>query len=418
MPLNQGTDDGVAAALAAVTLTLDKAEPGPVAIAVSGGGDSFALLHLAHAVRAGRALHAVTVDHGLRAESAAEAAGVAAACKALGVPHATLRWRGWDGQGNLQAQARAARYRLMADWARGQGVGTIFLGHTRDDQAETFLMRLARTAGVDGLSGMAARFRRNDVTWCRPLLATDRATLRAYLRDIGADWIDDPSNDDSRFERVRARAALAALAPLGIDAAALARVAQHMGEARDALDACTAELAQKTVRQDHGDLVLDWAGMAAHPLELRRRILVAALVWVASAAYPPRREDVLSLLGETGMDGQRTLMGCILRRDGDVLRIMREFNAVRDLRCATDAVWDGRWRLDGPHDPALGIAALGEEGLRLCPDWRETGRARASLLSSPAIWRGDRLVAAPLAGWGQGWIARIVADFHVTALSH
>jgi tRNA(Ile)-lysidine synthase len=177
-------------------------------------------------------------------------------------------------------------------------------------------------------------------------------------------------------------------------------------------------LSQSMVRQDHGDLVLDWDGLAAHPLDLRRRILVAALVWVGTAAYPPRREDILSLLAEGGMDGQRTLMGCILRQERGGLRIFREFNAVRDLRGATDAVWDGRWRLEGPHDPALCLAALGEAGLRLCPDWRETGRARASLLTSPAIWRGDRLVAAPLAGWGQGWIARIVADFHDTALSH
>lgn len=420
MPLSQGAADGAAAARTAVLLAIENADPGAIALAVSGGGDSVALLHLAHSVAAGsgRPLHAVTVDHGLRAESAHEAARVAAICKALGVPHDTLRWEGWDGQGNLQARARAARYALIADWARAQGIGTILLGHTRDDQAETFLMRLARTAGVDGLSGMAARFPRNGVTWCRPLLGTDRATLRAFLRGIGADWIEDPSNDDSRFERVRARAALAALAPLGIDAATLARVSQHMDEARDALDACAAGLSQSMVRQDHGDLVVDWDGLAAHPLDLRRRILVAALVWIGTAAYPPRREDILSLLAEGGMDGQRTLMGCILRQERGGLRIFREFNAVRDLRCATDAVWDGRWRLEGPHDPALCLAALGEAGLRLCPDWRETGRARASLLASPAIWRGDRLVAAPLAGWGQGWIARIVADFHDTALSH
>lgn len=420
MPLNQGLDDGVAAARAAVLQAIENAGPGDIAVAVSGGSDSLALLRLSHAAIAGtgRALHAVTVDHGLRAESADEARRVAAICKDLGMAHVTLRWNGWDGQGNLQARARAARYGLIADWAQAQGIGTILLGHTRDDQAETFLMRIARTAGVDGLSGMAARFGRNGVTWCRPLLVTDRATLRACLRDIGADWIEDPSNDDSRFERVRARAALQALAPLGIDAATLARVALQLGEARDALDACTAGLARQTVRQDHGDLVLDWSALASQPSELRRRILVAGLVWVASADYPPRREDVLSLLAAGAMEGQRTLMGCLLRHERGCLRIMREFNAVRDLRGPTGAVWDSRWQMDGPHDPALSVAALGEAGLQLCPDWRETGRARAALLASPAIWRGDSLVAAPLAGWEQGWIARIVADFHDRALSH
>lgn len=420
MSLNPKPDDSAAAAQAAVSTSIDQAGDGAVAVAVSGGGDSLALLHLACRALAGtgRPLRAVTVDHGLRAESAAEAARVSRMCQALGVPHATLAWDGWTGRGNLQAQARAARYQMMADWALEQGIGMVLLGHTRDDQAETFLMRLGRTAGVDGLSGMAARFQRNGVTWCRPLLEFDRATLRAFLRDIGADWIEDPSNDDRRFERVRARASLEALAPLGIDAAILSRVMQQISQAREALDACAAALARDLVRQEQGDLVLDWAGLAAHPLELRRRILVAALMWVASAAYPPRREDVLSLLSDGGADGQHTVLGCVLRQKGHALRIFREFNAVRDLRGPTDRVWDGRWRLDGPHDPALSIAALGEAGLRFCPDWRETGHLRAALLASPAIWRGDTLVAAPLAGSGQGWSARIVADFHDRALSH
>lgn len=394
--------------------------PGPVAVAVSGGGDSLALLHLAcrAAAETGQALHAVTVDHGLRAESAAEAQRVATICKALGLPHATLRWQGWDGQGNLQAEARAARYRLMADWARGQGIGTILLGHTRDDMAETFLMRLAREAGVDGLSGMASQFRRDGLHWGRPLLDTGRAALRAHLRQAGLDWIEDPSNEDARFARVRARAALMALAPLGIDAQGLSRVMAQLGQARDALEACADRLARDLVRQDAGDLVLDWAALSGHPPELRRRILVDGLIWVASAEYPPRRDDVMTLVTDWDAAGQRTVFGCILRPEDGRLRILREFNALRDLRGPTDAVWDGRWRLEGPHQADLCVAALGETGLALCRDWRETGRPRASLLASPAIWRGDRLVAAPLAGWAQGWTARIVADFHDRALSH
>ncbi|WP_236628283.1 tRNA lysidine(34) synthetase TilS, partial [Sulfitobacter sp. HI0129] len=123
----------------------------------------------------GLSLRAVTVDHGLRAGSAEEATGVAACCAALGVPHDTLQWADWDGSGNLQAAARDARYRLMADWAARHDIGAIALGHTADDQAETFVMRLARRSGVDGLSAMAPHSVRAGIEWLRPLLGIHRA---------------------------------------------------------------------------------------------------------------------------------------------------------------------------------------------------------------------------------------------------
>lgn len=389
-------------------------------IAVSGGSDSLALLHLAHdAARAGgQSLAAVTVDHGLRRESAAEAATVAEICAGLGVPHHILSWQGWDGRGNLQAAARQARYALMADWARGHGIARVLLGHTQDDQAETFLMRLARQAGLDGLSGMAATFPRDGITWARPLLDVSRASLRRYLTERGITWIDDPSNDDGRFERVRARRALAELEPLGVDAAGLGRVMAQLAEARDALRMQLSDIATQSVQQDRGDLILDWTVWAGQHPELRRLVLVAGLVWVASAPYPPRREDVAAVIAAMNAPGQRTLAGCLIRRRGAELRIGREFHAVRDLATPTDQPWDGRWRLDGPHDPALHVAALGEAGLQLCPDWRETGLPRASLLASPAVWQGERLIAAPLAGINPRWSARIVADFRDRLLSH
>jgi tRNA(Ile)-lysidine synthase len=403
-----------AALIAAVSEALDR--DGVTAIAVSGGSDSVALLHLAHA--AGLPVAAVTVDHGLRAESAAEAQGVARLCAGLGIPHHILQWQGWDGRGNLQAAARAARYALMADWARAHGIARVLLGHTQDDQAETFLMRLARQAGLDGLSGMAAQFERGGVTWARPLLGVSRADLRAYLTGRGVGWIDDPSNDDDRFARVKARRALSALEPLGIDAGGLARVMAQLREARDALHAQLHHIALQTVQEDRGDLILDWAAWCAHHPELRRHILVAGLVWVASSPYAPRREDIAALLAAQEGPGQRTLAGCVIQRQGATVRISREGQAVQGLTGPTDAAWDRRWRLDGPHDPALHIAALGEAGLLLCPDWRDAGLPRATLIASPAVWDGARLVAAPLAGVNPAWSARIVADFHDRLLSH
>ncbi|MDX5403104.1 MAG: hypothetical protein LPK02_12860, partial [Rhodobacterales bacterium] len=178
------------------------------------------------------------------------------------------------------------------------------------------------------------------------------------------------------------------------------------------------DIATQFVQQDRGDLILDWAAWARHHPEMRRRILVAGLVWVASAPYAPRREELAALTAALDEPGQRTLAGCLIRRRGTELRITREFSAVRDLTAPTDRPWDGRWQLDGPHDPALHVAALGEAGLQLCPDWRDSGLPWASLLASPAVWQAGRLIAAPLAGFNPRWSARIVADFHDRLLSH
>ena len=155
--------------------------PEVLGVAVSGGGDSMALLHLMHGFCSFHAikLRAVTVNHGLRAEAASEAGMVRRYCATLGVRHDTLLWNDWNGTGNLQNAARDARYGLMAAWAKEHDINTIALGHTADDQAETFLMRLGRRSGVDGLAAMSNRIIREGVTFVRPLLAAIRI-LKAF----------------------------------------------------------------------------------------------------------------------------------------------------------------------------------------------------------------------------------------------
>ncbi|WP_273523087.1 tRNA lysidine(34) synthetase TilS [Rhodosalinus sediminis] len=368
--------------------------PERLGVAVSGGGDSMALLHLCHAWGAARgvALAAITVDHGLRPEAAAEAALAAQACAALGVPHETRAWSGWDGRGNLQDAARQARRALIADWAAERGVGAVALGHTLDDQAETVLMRLARGSGVDGLSGMAEAARDRGTLWLRPLLEVRRDELRAWLRRRDIPWADDPSNADDRFARVRARAILAACAPLGLDAPRLARTARSMRRARAALAAAAQDLAARAAEVTAGAVALDRAALAAAPEETRLRVIAGAIGLIGGRAYRPRL-DALEALAEAGTG---TLHGCRAVTVEGRLWIAREAAAVADLTARPGAIWDRRWRVTGPRADAA-VGALGPEGLAACPGWPATGLPAAVLEASPAVRDGADLVAAPVA---------------------
>lgn len=381
--------------------------PAPLGLAVSGGGDSIAMLYLA--VRLGVPIHAVTVDHGLRTEAKAEASFVAQTCARLGVPHDTLRWQGWNGQGNLQAAARSARYDLIAAWAQKHDLAAVAVAHTMEDLAETFVMRLARGSGVDGLSAMRTMFRHKGQMFVRPMLSMRRSALRDFLNAQGQTWVEDPSNEDDRFDRVKTRKALMALAPLGLDVPKLARTAQQMTRARSALTTQAAEFVLQNCRDVAGSVVIGAQKLQNLPEETRLRVLSAAVCHVSGAEYRPRLEALteaadLVLRGKT-----RSLSGCLVTlADGQVL-VMRELKAIADLVCSAGETWDRRWQLTGAGTPDMMIAALGQTGLRQCPDWRETGLPPAALLSSPAIWQGDTLIAAPLANFSNGWQAQLIA---------
>lgn len=374
-----------------------------------------ASLHLL--VQAGGRVRAVTVDHGLRAAAADEAAFVGKVCSALGVPHETLVWEHGAVAGNLMDQARRARYRLMADWARRVGVKTVVLGHTADDQAETFLMGLARSAGLDGLSGMRHAWPEGDVVFLRPFLETTRKDLRDFLSRQGAAWIEDPTNDNEDYMRIKARRALAALGPLGITVEGLGRVIENLDMSRSVIRTATKAAAERVATVHAGAVQIDLAGFNALQFDLRRRLLVTGLMWISSSEYAPRGDAVDRVQGAI-LDGRdTTLSGCRVRVTADSIRILREPKAVAGMECATDQPWDSRWQIEGPHAPDLTIRALGD-GIRQLPNWRTTGLARDTLVVTPAIWRGDALIAAPLAGFSAGWTAKIAQSFNAFILSH
>lgn len=381
--------------------------PDHVALAVSGGGDSMAMLALTHdwARVMGLRVSVVTIDHGLRAASAEEAAMVGRECAALGHPHSILRWQ-WDGTGNLQDAARDARLRLIADW-RG-AIEHVLFAHTRDDQAETVVMRLARGSGVEGLAAMSDRRRVPLGTgfWqIRPLLTETRADLRHYADTLRLPYVDDPSNDDPRYDRVRARRALAVLGDLGLDAATLAATAGRMARARDALSARAASVAQSVVAEDSavtGHLLLDRDALARVERDTQLRLLAAALQWISGATYRPRAQALEALLDRALSGGGGTLQGAQLAVGADHIRIFREYQAVRDAEVGAGAahLWDGQWRVAAPDDRGRVLRALGPEGWARIPAKPRHAPPFEAAQSLPAVFDQGELLACPALQFG------------------
>jgi len=369
---------------------MDQAAPAfPWALGVSGGSDSMALMVLcAHWAqrRGGPPPFILTVDHGLRAAAAEEAQAVGAWAADHGLAHHVLRWVGEKPKAGVQAAARAARYGLMARWCRRHHVRTLVTAHTQDDQAETLLLRLGRGSGVDGLAAMPVKgpVPLDDPVYrglmlLRPLLPVRRARLRATLTALGQEWIDDPSNDDIRYARVRVRKTMALLGGDGLKTGRLAETARRMARARRALESAAAALGDKSVTFDNAGFArLDGRGLAGAPEELALRVLASALMAVAGSVYPPRLASLESLyawlvqsLEANGRPGRgRTLAGCRIvpdvafGRQGAFL-VVREMRALvahmtRHAVLPGDApvLWDNRFVIDLPR----GLCALSEQG--------------------------------------------------------
>lgn len=418
-----------------------------LAVAVSGGADSMALARLADrwARAHGGRITALTVDHGLRRESAAEARQVGRWLKAAKIRHVILRWlpagppkKPASGVrlANLQAAAREARYDLLSGWCREHAVLHLLLAHHRDDQAETLLLRLARGSGLDGLAAMAPLAERSSIRLLRPLLRLGKAELTAYLEARGQAWIEDPSNRDSANARVRMRELLPRLAEEGMTAARLAETTARLAQARAALDgAANRLLATAIAIYPEGYLRLDTALLRAAEREVGLRALARAIACIGGQSYGPRLERLTRLYDRLcpggkgpGLGRGRTLGGCRIvparRADGDPSRhvlVMREPSAVAPpvpWPARAPVLWDSRFRISpraGGPEAAEAVAksrvktrvctfgALTEQGL--CAVLKATrGQVSQSLprdvlVTLPAFRRGNVVLAVPHLGY-------------------
>ncbi|MBN8913551.1 MAG: tRNA lysidine(34) synthetase TilS [Rhizobiales bacterium] len=389
-------------------------------LAVSGGPDSMALMLLAARwVRSGQAtpglaVEVATVDHGLRAGSAREAAWVAERAKALGFRHTTLVWGGNKPGSALQARAREARYALLVAHARAETPAAVVTAHTADDQAETLLMRLGRGSGLDGLAGMApARSLLQDgsVQLVRPLLGVAKGFLTALLKEQGERWIEDPSNERLDFERVRIRAAHDHLSALGLSNDKLALSAARLTRAREALEQTTdARLAALVDFHDGVFASLDRGAWEREPEEIRVRLLQRLLATFGGEAKPAQLSQIeaIAAMLARGRPVAQTLGGCIVSQGRTTLRLYREpaHHTLPQvpLLPGEEVVWDWRFRVayDGLADSSdgaapvvvrpLGFTAYATLRGGLSPKDRPPARAAAGL---PALWSGDELVAVP-----------------------
>lgn len=374
---------------------------GAVGVAVSGGGDSVALLRLLQdwGQENHRKIYAATVNHNLRNAAQAEADFVARLCNDLCVSHHILSWDGWDQQGNLQNAARNARKSLLANWAHELGIETVALGHTRDDQAETFLMRLARGSGVDGLSGIRQISGQRPI-WVRPILGIKRQDLRCYLNKIGQTWVDDPSNDDDSFDRIKMRKAMPELAKLGLSIDRLASTAESLQTSRTALEQVTESVMRRCCEASRfGTVSIDLDALQLEPLEIQYRALSYAMAWVTGAHYRPRFSALKMVYGFLGQGKSQTLAGCFIKVVTPTQVIVMREVANMAPEPVVNGCFDGRWNVSLDQNIAgAEIRPLGEKGILQVENWRDLDILRDILLQTPAIWVGNTVLSAPFAG--------------------
>lgn len=382
-----------------------------IALAVSGGPDSIALMHLVRQWldRLGAAqpeISVLTVDHGLRAESDTEARWVIQQATELGFAATILNWTAPKPDSGLQEAAREARYDLMSTYCLGARIPVLLTAHHLDDQAETFLMRLARGSGVDGLAAIPEKSFWAGIEIRRPLLDFPKSQLVATLKAAGRDWIEDPSNREERFERVRIRRLMIEVEKLGLSTESLARTAKRMRRVQHLLDQMTDQFLRSALFvAPAGYCTLDRDQLMRAADEIALRSLGRCLRAISGSCRLPRLAK-LEALFETYKKGDwsnRTLSGCYLMDLDGTLFITRELRPPGPpevvLKPGDSTIWDRRFRvaLTQSASEPVRVRALTEAGYhkvrkRLHSDPALPAAVAASLVS---FWDDDDVIAVP-----------------------
>ncbi len=376
---------------------------------------------------------ALIVDHGLREGSAAEAAQAKSWCEGVGLEAHILAWRDVKPTSGVQAAARAARYFLMAEAANVLGVSSILTAHSADDQAETLMMRLARGAGLSGLASMEDETRiaagaGDPLRLVRPLLPYSRDALTATVKAYDQDYIDDPSNEDQHYERVRIRRVLrAVLEGNGLDRDALLQTAKRL----------RAEKQRRRIEEEHafrriGGVFTRWGGASFDVASLndsgshRNGAVARTIRAVSGADHAPDEAEIATYVEAALKKGAAAIGGALLKRSGPRLWILREPAAILgragvpplpaiEIPADAPVLWDGRFILAAEDD--VSVRPLGEAGLSALGASAALIEAPVeAILGAPGLFRRDRLIGAPglLVREGLLWTATSLAEERFT----
>ena len=308
-------------------------------------------------------------------------------------------WAREDLKGNLSANAREARYFLMQKSLPSSAL--LITGHTLDDQAETFLMRLRRGSGVDGLSSMAERsylsFGGDDIMIFRPLLKFERQTLRDVLNFHEVKWLEDPTNSDDSFERVRVRKLLTSFAELGLDKTKISKTASLMQSAKTALNHFAVDCYEKFGSCMYGDIIFDFEEFSNLPLDIKRRLLAAAQQWVSSQKYRPRLSQIDALLDSINEKTAFSGSGTICYFHDKSIKITRELNScVNEVEAANGLIFDNRWELStSANCTEFTVKCLGENGFKFLDANVRKEIPYKTIIALPALFKDSALIDFP-----------------------
>ncbi|MBI3419815.1 MAG: tRNA lysidine(34) synthetase TilS [Proteobacteria bacterium] len=381
------------------------------AVAVSGGPDSTALALLLDVwlqKRQGKLL-ALIIDHRLREGSGEEARQVGGQLTSKNIPHVILTWT-HEGppQSAIHASARRARYDLLLEACRQQGIAHLFLAHHADDQAETILMRLSRSTGIDGLAGMAVKREQEGILLVRPLLPVRKSRLEATCRAQEFEFLRDPSNDWERFTRAKLRSKREALSRAGLSVNKLADIAREAGLARAYLEtACNDWLKAHATVNAYGVASLSYPAWLAQEGPMRLRTLSRALVAVGGGEYPPRGDSLSRLCAHLAQSQgvQQTLGGCHIQLRQETVLLMREAGLIEDEAPLSSFTpyrrWDNRFVFHFPNEATLDGATVRRLGHVSRHVLEKKGAARLAQLPAtmreglPGIFRDSELFMLP-----------------------
>ncbi len=414
-----------------------------LAIALSGGPDSLALALLLNrwVKKNSGTLFAVTVDHGLRSESAKESQTVAGWMQKRSIQHAILKWAGEKPLTHLQEKARKARHTLLERYCQDHQIQHLFFAHHREDQVETFLLRFLQKSGVDGLSAMSSLSEGPFVRKLRPLLKIPKERIYATLEDFEQPFLEDPSNENFKFRRVQLRAQKEGFEALGMSGDVIESIIEKSSWVRESLEKETIKALFEIVSVSKlGYATLDLKKFRTCSFEIARRVLERVVLMIGGKSYGPRWESLIPLVKLLQKAAQsslvKTLNGVLLKKKHDILFLLKEPDNLQkiNLLAEIDAdakvegfmIWKGRFLIeilqsDDQKIPkkipkkiqGRSLQPLGKKGVlflkhqgilteerRIVDKKVPQGVYDDILATLPALWENDDLLSVPHLDWG------------------